>query len=299
MGLALLGAFAAASAVQAGWWARAIAAALLSLYLFVQTPHAAWACKWWYLRSQKVERVVLGALAARQTAPEKTLVLTGVDEAIFDGAFWDGAFRAFGVEGVYADPGERAQLAAATVMQGQDLSSYFLDPADFQRGLLQHRVNVLSIAGPIPVDVTARFEAEAQAAPRLLPHRVDAGSALSTDYLRGEWYGLESDHRWMGKTAGVMLAGPQTAGEQLRLAGYCASGQTALGPLTGKILVDGVEVGKLRVIAGDAPFDAAFPLPAGLSGKPSIEVTVQLGRTFRAPGDTRDLGLVFGSFEVR
>ena len=299
LGLALVGAFAADSALRTGWWARLIAAALLGLFLFVQVPYTAWACKWWYLRSQRVEHVVLGVVATRQAMPDKTIVVTGVDEALFDGAFWDGAFRAFGVSGVYADPGQRPMLAASTVMQGEDISAYFPDPADFQSGLRRHSVAVLSVAGPVLLDVTARFEAQAASSPTLLPHRIDVGSALAADYLRGAWYDREGDHRWMGKQAGVILAGPEAAGEQLHLAGYCSARQIAAGPLGGKVLVDGDEVGELHLTQGDASFEAAFPLPAEALGKASLEVTVQLERTFRAPGDARDLGLVFGSFAIR
>jgi hypothetical protein len=299
MGLALVGAFAADSAIRTGWWAKLIAGSLLALFLFVQAPYTAWACKWWYLRSQRVEGVVLGAVAARQAMPEKTLVITGVDEVIFDGAFWDGAFQAFGVSGVYADPGQRATLTASSVMENQDLSNLFPDPADFQRGLLQHHVVVLSIAGPVLMDVTSRFEAQAQSAPQLSPRRVDVANALAADYLRGDWYGPEGNHRWMGKKAGAVLAGPVSQNEQLHLTGYCPGAQVAAGPLAGRVLVDGEDIGQLRVTQGDAGFEAAFPLPTRFVGKPSIEVTIQLDRTFRAPGDARDLGLVFGSFEVR
>jgi len=124
-------------------------------------------------------------------------------------------------------------------------------------------------------------------------------NALAADYLRGEWYRDESGHRWMAKKAGAVLAGPASQNEQLHLAGYCPAAQVAAGPLTGRVLVDGEEIGQLRLTRGDTGFQAAFPLPSETMGKPSVEVTIELPRTFRAPGDSRDLGLVFGSFEVR
>jgi hypothetical protein len=299
MGLALVGSFAAASAVRAGWWARLIAGLLLSWFLFVQAPFAAFACKWWYLRSQRVESVVMGAIAVRQAMPEKTLVFTGIDEVIFSGAFVDNAFRAFGVPGVYADPGQRATLTANADMENVDPSSLFIDPADFQRGLLRHHVEVLSIAGPVPTDVTARFEAQARSSPSLLQHRVDVAGAAAEEYLRGEWYQPEGNHRWMGKKAGVVIAGPASPDEQLHLAGYCPGAQVVAGPLVARVLVEREQVGELRLTHGDAGFEAAFRLPSQVVGKASMEVTIQLDRTFRATGDDRDLGLTFGSFEVR
>jgi len=103
----------------------------------------------------------------------------------------------------------------------------------------------------------------------------------------------------MGKKAGAVLAGPASQNEQLHLAGYCPGAQVATGPLTAKILVEGEEIGQLRLTQGDAAFDDAFPLPSQFVGKTRIEITVQLDRTYRAPGDLRDLGLTFGSFEIR
>ena len=46
-------------------------------------------------------------------------------------------------------------------------------------------------------------------------------------------------------------------------------------------------------------FELAFPLPASLAGKPALQVAVEVSRTFRPPSDPRELGLAFGSFEVR
>ncbi|MGO9232477.1 MAG: hypothetical protein ACLQKA_25045 [Bryobacteraceae bacterium] len=299
MGLALVGAFAADSAVRTGWWARLLAGSLLSLFLFVQVPYAAWACRWWYLRSKRVESVVSAAAAVRQAMPGKTLVFTGVDDAIFNGSFVDGAFQAFGVPGVYADPSQRERLTANADMENVDPASFFLDPADFQRGLLRHRVEVLSIAGPVPMDVTARFEAQARASPLSPPRRVDVSAASAEEYLRGDWYQPEGNHRWMGKKAGVIVAGPTSPDQRLHLVGYCPGAKVAAGRLVARILVDGEEVGQLRLTHGDAGFEGAFPLPPDALGKTSIEVTIQLDRTFRAAGDDRDLGLTFGSFEVR
>jgi hypothetical protein len=46
-------------------------------------------------------------------------------------------------------------------------------------------------------------------------------------------------------------------------------------------------------------FELAFALPDSLVGKPEIHVSVEVGRTFRPASDPRDLGLVFGVFEVK
>lgn len=298
MGIALVGACAAASAARAGRIARVAACVVLGLFLVVQAPFAAFACKWWYQRSQQVRDAVLGAAAVRRAMPEKTLVLTGVDETIFAGAFWDHAFQTFDTPGVYIDPSERSALLAANSTEDLDLPSMFLDAADLQRGLLQHRVEVLSVAGTVPIDVTPRFEAAAQTSAPLWPTRVDVANSLAEPYLRGAWYQLETDHRWMGGRAGVILAGPSSPNQKLVLHGYCSHAELEAGPLAGKVTVDGKPAGELD-LAHDGSFETAFALPLEAIGKPSVEVMLEVGRTFRPPGDGRNLGLSFGSFEVR
>jgi hypothetical protein len=45
-----------------------------------------------------------------------------------------------------------------------------------------------------------------------------------------------------------------------------------------------------------AGFELAFPLP---STAKSLELRIEVSRTVRVPGDSRDLGLSFGVIEVR
>jgi hypothetical protein len=53
------------------------------------------------------------------------------------------------------------------------------------------------------------------------------------------------------------------------------------------------------VTVADGSFEISFPLPDSLTGKPEVQVAVVVNRTFRAPGDSRDLGLAFGVFEIK
>ncbi len=50
---------------------------------------------------------------------------------------------------------------------------------------------------------------------------------------------------------------------------------------------------------GENAFELAFALPDSVVGKPEMHVTVEVGRVIRPASDPRDLGLVFGTFEVR
>jgi len=62
-------------------------------------------------------------------------------------------------------------------------------------------------------------------------------------------------------------------------------------------MAGGVLLGARNVREG--AFEVAFPLPPVLEGKASIQVTVEVSRTLRPEADPRELGLAFGSFEVR
>ncbi|MGA3016137.1 MAG: glycosyltransferase family 39 protein [Bryobacteraceae bacterium] len=297
IGIALVGASGAAAAAGKGWPQKIVAAAVLSLFLIGQAPVAARQCRWWSARSRRMERIVLGVLAVHRQFPGKTLVLTGVDAVFFSGAVWFRAFPAFGVPDTYVDADDRGKIPPDPLLV--DSSRYFMDPFDLQQGLLGERVRVLSVAGPVPVDVTPRFEALAKASALIGPRRIDLATVRSQPYLVGEWYESEGKHRWMGRSAGVVLAGPELPAESLHLRGYCPAAQVKSGPLAGRVTADGRLIGTFSLSRGDADFEIAFSLPPGAVGKPSIRVEIQLDHTIRVPDDDRDLGLSFGSFEIR
>jgi len=65
------------------------------------------------------------------------------------------------------------------------------------------------------------------------------------------------------------------------------------------VSADGKAVGTVRIQPGTERFDFDFALPADLVGKESVEVVIEVGRTFIPPGEDRELGVVFGVFEIR
>ena len=46
-------------------------------------------------------------------------------------------------------------------------------------------------------------------------------------------------------------------------------------------------------------FSFSFPLPAALLGKSDVEITIEVDKVLRVPGDARDLGMIFGTFSIR
>jgi hypothetical protein len=65
------------------------------------------------------------------------------------------------------------------------------------------------------------------------------------------------------------------------------------------VTVDGSTLPPAKIHPGENAFDLGFPLPEAVAGKPEMLVTVEVSRVIRPASDPRDLGLVFGTFEVK
>jgi hypothetical protein len=132
-----------------------------------------------------------------------------------------------------------------------------------------------------------------------LPLRVDAASPLTSYLLGPEWYPSDGDHRWMPRRASLRMGAPPTRGQKLYLHGSCPDEQLKDGPLPVTVTVDGVTLPATAIRPGENAFELSFPLPDSVAGKQEMRVTVEVGRVFRPASDPRELGLVFGAFEVR
>jgi hypothetical protein len=131
-----------------------------------------------------------------------------------------------------------------------------------------------------------------------LPARVDVANPLTAYLLGNTWYPIDNHSRWMPRRATLRLRGPDAPGKTLSIQGYCPRRQLDAGPLPLYVTVEGVRMPEMKITHGDSQFTFDYPLPAGTVGKPEIEITVESGRVFRPEGDTRELGLVFGVFEI-
>jgi hypothetical protein len=131
------------------------------------------------------------------------------------------------------------------------------------------------------------------------PRRVDVANDALGRLLGKTWYPRDDKHRWMPKQATVRIGGPTAAGQRLYISGYCPAGQLEKGALPLSVAVDGKALPPVRIQPGTEHFDFDFAVPYELVGKQSVEVAVEVGRTFTPPGEDRELGLVFGVFEIR
>ncbi len=135
--------------------------------------------------------------------------------------------------------------------------------------------------------------------PKSTPSKVDVGIPVMGYLLGSTWYPIEGRLRWMPKVATIRIAASKTPNQKLVLTGYCPEEQIRLGPLKVHISIDGKELSGEEFFKPEMPFARIVDVPPAPTGKPEMEIRIELDRTFqRSPGD-RPLGLAFGTFEVR
>jgi hypothetical protein len=297
-GLALLGGWALAEALRGGWARRAGALALAGIYLVSCVPQARAWTRWRFERSREVRKLVLGVARAHQLHRGKPIVLVGVWDDLFWAGVFDQPFRLFGANEVYLAPGSEALLEPKP--EFGEISDYILPGKLALRALERDEIVVYHAGGARLRNATALYRELAQ---RLWaaeePRRVTVGSRLYSGQLGDGWSDIEGRHRWMPQVATVHVGGPLRRGQHLRIEGYCPAGLLARGPARLTVSADGQPLGQADLRLGDARFQQEFPLPEAIVGRPSMSVRLELDRTFTPPGETRPLGLVFGTIRVR
>lgn len=296
-GLALLGAWALSFALRRTWIWRIAGLVLLGVYLYPNLIEARLASRIVARRSRNVRTLVLGVLRVRQLHPSQTILLTGIGSELFWTGVFPKPFRALGISGVYLAPETEAAILPRPEL-GQ-VSDYVMPPRVLLDAMAQRQVLVYTVEPDRLRAVTLSYYAQPRHWKTEEPRQVDVGSPSFARQLGPSWYELDSGHRWMPRRATVRLAGPRTAAGKLQVSGWCPAAQVASGPLKVRFSVDGERLPEVTLLKGDAVFNLVLPLPPGSLGKPSLEITVEVDRTFSPPPDERQLGLVFGIFEIR
>ena len=297
IGLAILGGWGIVSAWQSKAFYKVAAVALLLIYLSpLPTLHAEVRSR--YEFSRKIEAMLMGVVRARELHPDQTILLTDLTDALFWNGIIDNPFRLLGVSDVYIAPDMETKLVRHPELG--NISEFILPAAATLDGLSKGKVVVYSVAGDRLKNVTGVYQALSPLNLRSeTPQRVDVSNDLLSHLLGDTWYQNDGTHRWMPKRATVRLGGPKSNAERLYITGYCPQQQFEKGALPLSVQIDGEPLGAVSIQPGTERFDFDFPLPAGLVGKESVEVAVEVGRTFATTGDDRQLGVVFGVFEIR
>jgi hypothetical protein len=117
-------------------------------------------------------------------------------------------------------------------------------------------------------------------------------------YLLGpEWYAPEGGSRWMPRRATVRIGTLRSPSEKLYLSGFCSEAQP--GPFPVRVAVNGTLLQEFPMHCVASRFHAILSLPGNLGQSRWLDLTIESGRTFRAGQDGRELGLSFGTFEIR
>ena len=299
IGLAMWGGWALVSAWHSGYAGRIAAVSLLAIYICVSVPTTRLITLSFHDRSQSIRKLVLGVADLSRNQPEKIVLLKNVDQEMFWSAVYDRPFGLFGAGEVYLAPEDQGAVARDSWL-GVPLPQFYADPAIASSALAQNRVLVLDVSGENVRDITAQYRSAAniQEGDRIAS-RVDLGDDLLAGQLGPTWYPNEGGFRWMPKRATVTLRGPRTPAEKLYITGACPAAALKSGPLKMQVSVDGEKLVPVWIRQPEEQFSFTFELPRQLVGRSSVEVSVELDRTFFVPPDSRELGLAFRFFEIR
>ncbi len=298
LGLAMLGGYAVATGLRRGGVAALGVVVLAGTHLELSVPVARTAVEWERQRSRAVRGLVRGVARANQLHPGKIILLTGVDSALFWAGVFDQPFRLVGRNSVYLAPGSEAEIEPHP--EFGDVQRFILPPEAALDALERKQLVVYSVEPDRLRNVTQTCGALARLRWQSGESRqVNVAEPIFARQLGPGWYQIQGNHRWMGRRATVRLGGPRSGDEKLYVEGYCPAERLRDGPVRLRFQVDGEPVGEVEVKQPRAWFRFAFELPAKCVGKPKVEVAVEVDRTFRIPGDGRELGMVFGSFAIR
>jgi hypothetical protein len=295
VGLAWLAGWAMVAAWQSHPVLRAVAVLLAVAFLAGSITEDSISTAWFRARAGRM-RALYRAVEQARRGP--ALILAHVDNELFQSGFQDDPFRLLGIR-VYLAPGTEKGIEARQDLGGT--SRFTIAPEGALRMLNRKElaVRVLDVGGATPQDVTASFVATlGQQALQSGRDYVDVGNSVYASRIGPEWYQVENGFRWMPRRATVELAGPKSATERLYVTGYGAGAALAGGPLTVTLRVKDREIGSGKVTEADRPFAFDLPIPGGLDSQ-ALPLTIEVSRTFHPNGDPRELGLIFGTFEIK
>jgi hypothetical protein len=159
-GLALAGGLALDAAWRAGWVPRAVAAALLAVFLTGSLRYSGSIVDYSYTTSLRCRNLVTGLRYARARHPEKTILLASLDDVFFYASIYHDLFRFVGDWDVYLAPD------ANSVHQRPDrdnISRFIMPPDDALRATLREDVVVYDTSGLRLREITSLYRAYAPA----------------------------------------------------------------------------------------------------------------------------------------
>jgi hypothetical protein len=296
IGLAMIGGYALAFAKTSHASVRVLTVTLVLAYALP----SAWAGQRWtreFARvSHRVQNFVERLASAHKRNPGKALLLAGVDSELFWAGVYDRPFRIFGLNEVFLTQETESRIDP---FPDRVITSYFLADSVAYEGIRTGQIAVYENSDARMRNVTSFHEAVLSAKrDRSPPRMIDAGAIMYGVHLVEGWHNAESGHRWTAKRAVVNIGAPISAGAMLKVSGYSPNARFNDGPVMLTVTIEDRVYPPVKVDASTSQFSFVFPLPAGAETKRALKVTLEVDRTMQVPGDPRELGLVFGRFEI-
>lgn len=297
LGLAILLAVLVRDAIRNTWWFRVAVLGLLVTYGALSWPINRTVTKWHWDRGHRIRALVEGMERAHELHPGKMILLTGLDSEMFWSGLIDGPQRLFGASEVYLAPGEEKSIDLHPELG--DLTQWVCSKGTVARAVAKGQAVVYHFERTVLRNVTRSYQRAIPAAwLNLRPRMVNAGLAAYSEDLGAGWHPADGDWRWMTRRAEVRLAGPAAASDRLEVYGFCPESILDK-PRHLTVKADGRKLGELEITRLNTTFEYTFSLPKELVGKPEMLVELSVDHTVSLPGDSRELGLVFGRIGLR
>jgi hypothetical protein len=274
IGIAMLGAYAAASLRKFRVTARIATLVVMVAYLGTSLQASWTTTRWQHARGERVEDLVLGVEEIHQGAKGKIILLEGIDNDLFWSGVADLPFRAKSIPSVYLAPVSEARIQAAPDL----FSKYVLPEAIARHALGEQRAVVYRFDGQMLHDVTAHAGTSwAEEEPRF----VNIGDPVFGDYLGTGWREAADGVRRMDRTGILRIAAPRNW-ERLYL------GVFETRDFLPRVRVNGAEVAVALARRDNDLSEFRTTLPAGMPQGKQMEVTIE-----------SSMPLLFGYAEVR
>jgi len=228
-------------------------------------------------------------------AEGKFVLLQNVSEDLFSAGLLDRPLNLIGMPRVYVAPG--SAVPAWLHSEYPQIANYEMSWQDAYDLVTHGRAVVFSVAGQ-PADTTADFTKSLAIYQAL--HAADilnVGDPEAAPRLGDGWYPVEGTTRWTKREASLWMES-SSPDQRIYVRGYCPEQLLQAGPLDLMVEAGGKLVANFQIKQSNwFTFDAA--LPEQVSGKGRVNIHLQVSRTYRAPNDSRELGLIFATFTVQ
>jgi hypothetical protein len=298
IGLAIAGGWAISIAVSRGPAAKAAAVILVLLYALPSAWMGRRMSHEYHTISHRVQTFIGSVAFAHRLHPDKILLIRNVDNDLFWAVWWDNPFQLFGRKRIYAS--EECEPDIVPFPGFGTLARFILPQGEALEGMRRGEVVTYDLmsSGRLRNTTVLYREMLEHDSSLPMPKYLDLGLSVSKPYLGDGWWQAEGNFRWTSHRATLRMRGPSGPGGELVVRGLCPRQQVADGPLRLITTAGGHRFPTSTITEDNLSFEFRYPLPADLVRRTEVELTLEPERTFRAPGDTRDLGVAVGTVEI-